>query len=196
MSRSTRLSLTLAALLYSTFCFSQNIIRLKYFSTSKPVYFNTGTHLIVIDMRTFIAEYELIITNTAYWDSEKQVEYKEDGKPYRNELNYLLDSLSQSHDSVFVNEIEHMPHFDLRTNKMEYITQKNEFEAALIELLKKGAARIIDQSSGSEVHVISVKKRKSGRGRAMTSASWVVKEKPTQKLIFEKLIFRRINDMF
>jgi hypothetical protein len=149
-----------------------------------------------MDYRDFLSEYELIITNTAYWDSEKNVEYKEDGKPYRNELNYLLDSLTLTHDSVFLNEITLMPHFDLRKDKMEYITQKDEFESALIEVLKKGKAKITDQAARREVRIISVKQKKTRRVLTVISASWIVKDKSTQQQIFEKLIFVKMHDAF
>ncbi|MCW3103019.1 MAG: hypothetical protein JWO09_1459 [Bacteroidetes bacterium] len=194
MSRNVRLLLMLTALLCSASCFSQNTIHMKYVSTSKPVYFNTGTHIIVIDMREFLSEYERVVTNTLYWDPEKQVDYKEDGKPYRNELNYLLDSLALTNDSVFINEIAQMPHADLRNNKTEYLVQKNEFEAAIIEILKKGSAKITERTSRNEVQVISVKKKKYRHGLTLTSAFWVVKDKRTQKQIFEKLIFKKVYD--
>jgi|GEM_PF-5423040 len=196
MNRNVRLLLILTALLCSADCFSQNSIHLKYTSTSKPLYFNTGTYIIVIDMREFLSEYEHVVTNTLYWDAEKQVEYKEDGKPYRNELNYLLDSLSLTHDSVFINDIAQMRHADLRNDKTEYLVQKNEFEAAIIEILKKGSAKITEQTSRNDVKIISVKKKKYRHGLTVTSAFWVVKDKGTQKQIFEKLIFKKMYDPF
>lgn len=196
MKRNIHSLIILVVVCFVTSAFSQNTIHVNYSPTSKPVYYNTGTHIVVADMRDFLSEYELVVTNTTYWDPEKQVEYKEDGKPYRNELNYLLDSLSLTRDSIFLNEKLRMPHHDLRNDKMDYLTQQDEFDSAIMALLKKGTVRIIDLSDKREVHIISVKKVKYKDHLKVRSANWVVREKATQKQIFEKNIFVKMHDAF
>lgn len=188
----TKLLLSLSFLFLSSLLFSQRAVHLNRILKSKPLYYETELIIIEVDYQDFLSEYESLINNTTYWDSEKQEGFIDDGELYKKELNALIDSLFLHHDTIVLNRIDSIKHFNTREHKMDYFFPYDEFESTLLKLLKQGKAKITDRSNDKEIEIISIKKkRRRHKLLVVQSAYWIVKDRKTKKEIFRKKIFAR-----
>lgn len=163
-------------------------VRLHGVIRSKALCIKTERLTIVMDYELFLNAFGKECDKMERWNSDKNVKYKEDGKPYRLALKNHLDSLFLNNDSAYLDPLK--PVYYLKEKAAAGFITDREMEAAVMRLMKKGDVTIIEDGRGVVKKISIRKKTYRLHILARTGQAWIIKNKTTGQEIYSQQIRR------